>query len=365
MIMTSFGSPDGGSGGKGGDIYAKGSRNMTSLNHIKPRYRSTEGGKGGTRMKNGAKGADIVIEVPLGTLIKQVELREHEREQEEEEVILPVPGDTPELAQIRQYVESHYHLRTKERLQMDRLLFLGERIPKKRMPFQLTSMIEVNDTETLHILARGGRGGQGNAAFFGNDLRGPSFALKGEKGDRVAYEFELKTLADAGMVGLPNAGKSTFLAAVSNAHPKIGNYAFTTLNPYVGTIEYPDFWTLTLADVPGIIKDASKNKGLGHLFLRHIERSRVLVYVIDMSGPAPWEDLQILMDELEAYKVGMTQRPSMVVANKADQEKARENLQEFVKRTSFPVVPVSAMEQKNIQTATALLRNLVEKHSSV
>jgi GTP-binding protein len=175
-------------------------------------------------------------------------------------------------------------------------------------------------------------------------------------------EFELKTLADAGLVGLPNAGKSTLLKAVSNAHPQIAPYPFTTLNPYVGTIDFADYWTMTVADMPGILPGAHQNLGLGLRFLRHIERNKVFVYVIDLAGKEPWKDLECLQAELEAYKIGLTARPSIVVGNKADvSEMAKNNLTILSSKTSLPIVPVSAKFGKNITLLTSTLRNMVEK----
>ena len=190
---------------------------------------------------------------------------------------------------------------------------------------------------------------------------GPGIAGKGDQGETMLVEFELKSIADAGLVGLPNAGKSTLLKAVTNAHPRIAPYPFTTLNPYIGTIDFPDFWTMTLSDMPGIIKGAHQNLGLGHRFLRHIERNFILVYVLDLSGEAPWEDLAILQNELECYKPGLTQRPSLIAANKADVvDKAKENLKILSTKTKIPIVPISAKNEKNIHMLTGLMRTMVQ-----
>lgn len=192
-------------------------------------------------------------------------------------------------------------------------------------------------------------------------MPGPGIAGRGERIGPMELEFELKTLADAGLVGLPNAGKSTLLKAVSNAHPQIAPYPFTTLNPYVGTIDFPDYWTMTIADMPGILPGAHLNKGLGLRFLRHIERNKIFVYVIDLAGSEPWKDLECLQTELEAYKTGLTRRPSIVAANKADlSELARANLKVLQQKTSLPIVPISAMLEKNITTLTGTMRAMVE-----
>jgi GTP-binding protein len=211
------------------------------------------------------------------------------------------------------------------------------------------------------LYSRGGKGGFGNPHFRSSLMPGPGIAGRGMKLGPIELEFELKTLADAGLVGLPNAGKSTLLKAVSNAHPQIAPYPFTTLNPYVGTIDFPDYWTMTIADMPGILPGAHLNKGLGLRFLRHIERNKLFVYVVDLSGPEPWKDLECLQQELEAYKPGLTSRPSIVAANKADlTETSRDNLKKLERKTSLPIVPVSGKYEKNITTLTGAMRSMVE-----
>ena len=249
--------------------------------------------------------------------------------------------------------------------QDDRVKMLLERIIAEPPPRTEKLSINLTHHGERHCIVRGGRGGYGNPHFLTSEIKGPAFAGKGTSGPTVYLELELKTIADAGLVGLPNAGKSTFLGAVSNAHPKIAPYPFTTLNPYVGTIDYPDFWRMTIADIPGLIEGAHRNVGLGHRFLRHIERSKLLVYVIDLAGDAPWKDLSVLKRELELYQAGLTNRPSLVVANKADLGiKAKRNL-ELVRRKAEKsgdvVVPCSAKEGKNIETVTSVMRQMVEK----
>jgi len=175
------------------------------------------------------------------------------------------------------------------------------------------------------------------------------------------------------LVGFPNAGKSSFLKSVSNAHPKIAPYPFTTLNPYIGTVEFKDYYQLTIADIPGIVIGASLNKGLGHTFLGHIERSKVLLFVIDILGGKlenlsptlsdPYQDLCHLQNELELYKPGLSQLPSVVVANKmdGDPELAERNLELLKSKTNLPVFPISAKYDQNITAVTAYLRHLVQK----
>ena len=162
-----------------------------------------------------------------------------------------------------------------------------------------------------------------------------------------------------GLIGLPNAGKSTLLKAISNARPKIANYPFTTLNPYVGTIEFQDFFTITVADMPGIIKGAHQNLGLGHKFLRHIERTKVFVFVIDFGATDPWSDYNTLLQELDLYKPGLSERAKLVVANKADIENAKSNLDIFQTKTNVPIIPISAVYERNIEQLTNLMRAII------
>ena len=237
---------------------------------------------------------------------------------------------------------------------------LKERIPyrsKKKPP-----LLEIDFTthKQKHLVFRGGQGGYGNPHFRSPLIPGPGIAGRGIRVAPLHLEFELKTLADIGLVGLPNAGKSTLLKAVSNAHPKIANYPFTTLNPYIGTIDYPDYFSITMADMPGIIEGASRDLGLGLRFLRHIERTRVFVYVIDLSGSEPWRDLEILKKEMESYKSGMTVRKSIIVGNKADLgEIAKNNLDIMKGMYDIPIVPLSAIHGINVTTLTALMRQMV------
>ena len=175
-------------------------------------------------------------------------------------------------------------------------------------------------------------------------------------------EFDLKSIADAGLVGLPNAGKSTILSKITSALPKIAAYPFTTLNPYIGTIEFPDYYRMTIADIPGIIKGASNNAGLGHSFLRHIERSKILVIVIDVSGNEPWNDLATILNELELYQKGLSLRKCVVLANKAevgDEEISKRKLKRLAE-SGHVVVPISAKEEINILMAMDVIRDTLK-----
>ena len=252
------GGPDGGDGGKGGDVvlYADPRRRDLSGIRSNQRVRAGKGGGGGGRMSNGADGEDAVLAVPVGTQI----------------------------------------LDDEERLVAD-LAHPGARV----------------------VVAKGGSGGRGNKRFAGPTRQTPRFAEIGMPGEEGEIELRLKLLADAALVGLPNAGKSSLLARISNARPKVAEYPFTTLAPVLGTVESPDGRQLTVADVPGLIEGASEGVGLGHEFLAHLERARMLIHVIDASLPVE-EQWRTIDAELAAYGAGLDELQQIVVLNKIDLE---------------------------------------------
>jgi GTP-binding protein len=185
------------------------------------------------------------------------------------------------------------------------------------------------------VLCRGGRGGLGNRNFATARRQAPRFAQPGEPGEAGQFLLELRLIADVGLVGYPNAGKSTLLTAISKARPRIAPYPFTTLTPQVGIVEYADWHRLTVADVPGLIEGAHENRGLGHAFLRHIERCKVIVLLLDMAGTdgrTPWDDHRQLLKELELHDPDLLDRPRLVVANKMDEPAAAANLRSFKRR---------------------------------
>jgi len=268
------GGPDGGDGGNGGDVILESSTSESSLFSLvyQRMYRAKHGENGGAKGLYGHTGENIVIKVPVGTVVT---------DKDSGEVIAD-------------------------------LSVIGQRA----------------------VVAKGGRGGRGNVHFASSTNRAPRFHETGKPGEEKHLVLELKVIADAGLVGYPNAGKSTLISAVSDARPKVAPYPFTTLHPVVGVVEYPDYRRLTVADIPGLIDGAHENVGLGHAFLRHIERTTVLLYVLDMGGVdcrKPWDDLRNLEKELELYQEGLSRRPSLIVANKMDLPEAEENLKELKK----------------------------------
>jgi GTP-binding protein len=254
------GGPDGGDGGKGGDVWLRANRNVASLLAFRdhPHRRAESGTHGAGSKRHGKSGGDLVVEVPEGTIV---------RDHATGEVLADLVGH-------------------------------GDR----------------------WLGARGGRGGRGNARFLSNRRRAPHFAEQGEYGEERWVDLELKLMADAALVGFPNAGKSTLIAAVSAARPKIADYPFTTLAPNLGVVRWHEH-ELVIADVPGLIEGAAEGRGLGHQFLRHVERARVLVILLDLAPVderTPREQEAVLLRELGAYRPELLQRPRLVIGSKAD-----------------------------------------------
>src|SRR5262249_45386060 len=214
------------------------------------------------------------------------------------------------------------------------------------------------------VLCKGGRGGLGNRNFATARRQAPRFAQPGEPGEEGDFLFELRIIADVGLVGYPNAGKSTLLTAISKARPKIAPYPFTTLHPQVGMVEYPDWRRLTVCDVPGLIEGAHRNVGLGHAFLRHIQRCKILVLLLDMAGTDgrnPWDDFKKLLSELELYDATLVKKPRLVVANKMDEAVAEKNLKSFKRKIrKTPVLPISAAFGEGVEKLKQTIREATE-----
>jgi GTP-binding protein len=225
-------------------------------------------------------------------------------------------------------------------------------------------VVDLTEHGQRFVLCKAGRGGLGNRNFATSTRQTPRFAQPGEPGEEGNYLFELRIMAEVGLVGYPNAGKSTLLTAISRARPKVAAYPFTTLHPQIGLVEYPDFHRLTVCDVPGLIEGAHRNVGLGHEFLRHIERCKVLVLLLDMAGTdgrAPWDDFKHLLSELELFDPALLQRPRLVVANKMDEPAAEENLKKFKRRIrKTPVLPIAAAFDQGIEEFKNAIRAAVE-----
>ncbi len=302
--FVAFGGPDGGDGARGGHIILKADHDITSLVAIyfSPIIKAEHGGNGSGQRKHGRNGKDHIVKVPVGTVVYDAESGEQ-------------TGDL-----------THH----------------GEEL----------------------IIAHGGRGGKGNVHWKTSTNQAPTERTEGIVGDICELRLTLKIMSDVGLVGFPNAGKSSILTAISDAHPKIGAYQFTTLNPIIGTLIFDDYKRLTMADIPGIIKGAHEGAGLGHAFLRHIERATNLVYVIDMAGNDgrdPIQDYKDLREELEMHQADMINRPSLVVSNKMDLPDAEENLKEFIKETGVTPICMSAAINEGIQD----LRDALHEYATI
>ena len=297
------GGPDGGDGGRGGDVILRADRHVDNLANLfyEPIIKAKNGGHGMGKKMAGRAGATKIVKVPVGTIVYAVEGAQR---------------STPNAEQSG--------------------------IPIVDL---------IRDGEEF-VLCRGGAGGKGNVHFKSSRNRAPRQYTEGEEGEQGYFLFELRTIADAGLVGYPNAGKSTLLRKISAARPKVAAYPFTTLHPIVGVMEMPGYRRATIADIPGLIEGAHRGVGLGHEFLRHITRCRILVFVIDVGGSEgrnPIEDLQNLRREIDLYDPALSSRPWLVVANKMDLPDTERNLRALQER--FPrtkIVPTSAAKGEGI-----------------
>ena len=300
--LVEFGGPDGGDGGRGGDVVFKASEHVNSLLSLyyDPKCYAQDGAPGEGQKMYGKRGKDLVVPVPLGTEVYD--------------------ADTGLL--VADIVEP------------------GQSV----------------------VVAKGGAGGFGNVHFKSSVNQAPTEHTPGGEPEERRLRLELKTIAEAGLLGFPNAGKSSLLSALSSATPKIAAYPFTTINPIVGTIVYDDYAKVRMADVPGIIEGAAKGVGLGLAFLKHLERSKVLVYVIDMAGTdnrEPWSDYEILKKEIDEYSAELAERPFLVVANKMDTEGAQANIERFRAETGVEPICISCSSRDGLDAFKDALRALV------
>lgn len=303
-----LGGPYGGDGGDGGSVIFEADSNKSTLLDLRfsKRIEAEDGGHGNNKKFHGGKGNDFIVKVPLGSIIKDVK----------NDVIL-------------------------------------------------ADLIEVGQQA---VIAQGGKGGRGNFHFKTSRNPAPEFAEKGERGQEREIQVELKLLADVGLVGFPSVGKSTFLSVVSKATPEIAAYPFTTLVPQLGVVQVADGRSFVLADLPGLIEGASQGKGLGTQFLRHIERCRVLIHIIDMGAEDsrdPLADYEIIQAELGTYQYRLLERPQVIVANKMDLDNAEANLKRFKeKHPDLLVFPVTTLIGEGIQPVLYAVADLLEKTSS-
>jgi len=356
------GGPSGGNGGRGGDVILEADHDLNNLiNQFFVSRLLAEHGEGGMgKGMDGKAGKDLIIKVPCGTLVwkkaKPAPLPEGVTASEEPVVI-------PEANSARPVIRASGGLQAVE---ID--LEADDEAPGDRKKNEKGELVcDLTENGQRFVLCKGGRGGLGNRNFATSVRQAPRFAQPGEEGEEGDFLLELRMIAEVGLVGYPNAGKSTLLAAISHARPKIAAYPFTTLTPQVGILEYPDFARLTICDVPGLIAGAHQNVGLGHAFLRHIARCKILVILLDMAGTdnrAPWEDYRSLLEELELYDPALLERPRLVVANKIDEPQAEANLKAFKRKIrKTPVLPISAAFDTGIPAFRKTIREMVEEVS--
>jgi GTPase len=300
--FVEYGGPDGGNGGDGGNVIFTTAEQLLALSHIRPEqvYRAKNGFPGQGSNCDGKKGADLIIRVPFGT-----------------QIIDPVSG-----ALIHDFTEAG-----------------------------------------SFVAAKGGRGGKGNAFFKTSKRQAPRFAQPGEETEEHEFLLALKMIADVGLVGFPNAGKSTLLKALTKANPKIANYPFTTLSPNIGIIEDLLARPLVVADIPGILEGASKGYGLGLSFLKHIERVRLIVFVIDLENAYVEDELKILKTEIESYSPELLKKPSLLVLNKIDRFDDKKFLKDFIqsfKKQKLDPIPLSAKSGEGMEKLRSELGRLLK-----
>jgi GTPase len=331
------GGPDGGDGGNGGSIIFKINKNLNTLSHLdsKKVFKAPPGGRGSQQNKHGKNGEDLVLEVPLGTLIYKAS-----------------PPD-------KKGVESFHDSGGGHGMSINEDLLITD-LSNPKMTF---------------VAATGGRGGYGNAHFVSSVRQAPQFAEIGEEGETMSLRLELKLMADVAIIGIPSAGKSTLISVISNAKPKIADYPFTTLIPNLGVVTpFPEDKTksMIVADIPGLIEGAAEGKGLGHEFLRHIERSRLIVHLIDPTQDNPIENFKKINQELEKFNPELAKRPQIVVINKLDA--IDQEIFEMISKELYPLpstnyrlftTPISSATTENCKTLTIEIYKQLQKTSPI
>ena len=332
------GGPDGGDGGRGGDVILRAdvhTDNLTSL-YYEPIIKAKSGTHGMGKKMHGKGAPNKVINVPIGTIVYRTEAPGAKTNPDETEGDVAVP---PEVAEEGKNVSSAMQIAPSPEDQIADLAAEGQEF----------------------VLCAGGKGGKGNVHFKSSKNRAPIQFTEGTEGEQGYFLLELRTIADAALVGYPNAGKSTLISKLSAAHPKVAPYPFTTLRPSVGVVDLDEYRRATVADIPGLIEGAHRNVGLGHDFLRHITRCKFLLFVVDTAGSEgrhPVEDLQSLRREIDLYDARLSKRPWGIVANKMDLPASAENLPILRERFApVPVIPISANEGEGITDLKSQLTN--------
>jgi GTP-binding protein len=364
------GGPSGGNGGRGGSVILQADHDLNNLiqQYYVPRLIAKDGDAGMGKGMDGHAGGDLIIKVPCGTLVWRLpsapvepkledDVDEEEEESDEKPTFKTSTGKRPVIRSASGVMAQEIDVSLEDDTSESELADAG----KGELVADLT------ENGQQFVLCKGGRGGLGNRNFATAARQTPRFAQPGEPGDEGDYLFELRIMAEVGLVGYPNAGKSTLLTAISRARPKVAPYPFTTLHPQIGIVEYPDWKRLTVCDVPGLIEGAHNNVGLGHEFLRHIQRCKILVLLLDMAGTDnrhPWDDYKQLLKELELYDPALLEKPRLVVANKMDEAVAEENLKQFKKKIKkVSLLPISAAFDQGMEKFLLTIREAVGEAS--
>lgn len=328
------GGPDGGDGGKGGNIYLETDANQNTLDDFahRQKFEAPNGGKGMGKKMSGAKGEDLVIKVPLGTIVK----------------LYPRSAGQIEV--------EHIAVKAMDSGKVGRLIL--KPLPEVESEEQT---LDFNEVGMKVLVAKGGTGGKGNFRFMSARETTPMTAEQGQVGQAFEMEMTLKLLADVGLVGLPNAGKSTLLSVLSNARPKVADYEFTTLEPNLGVLKTSGR-KLVIADIPGLIEGASEGKGLGIKFLKHVERTKLLIHLVpagDEEAEKIWEKYQKIRKELTNYGGEIEKKKEIVVLSKIDlvDEKKVKEIVAYFKKKKIALLPISAATQKGIKELTDLIQD--------
>ena len=364
------GGPSGGNGGRGGSVILQADHDLNNLiqQYYVPRLIAKGGDAGMGKGMDGHAGADLIIKVPCGTLVWQLpsvkpvegessEDDDDDEDEDEKPVLRASSSRRPVIRRSGGVLAQEIDLSKEDDS--------SESAVADSAKGELVA--DLTEHGQQFVLCKGGRGGLGNRNFATAARQTPRFAQPGEPGDEGDYLLELRIMAEIGLVGYPNAGKSTLLTAISRARPKIAAYPFTTLHPQIGIVEYADWKRLTVCDVPGLIEGAHNNVGLGHEFLRHIQRCKILVLLLDMAGTdnrKPWDDYKQLLKELELYDPALLEKSRLVVANKMDEAVAEENLKQFKKKVKkVSLLPISAAFDQGMDKFKQTIREAVEETS--
>ncbi len=360
------GGPCGGDGGRGGDIVLEACHDINNLiaQYYSPRIVAKNGLPGQGKGKTGKSGPTVVVKVPCGTTIWRLVDPETARIQEayqrgSDSGQEDLSESEASLEETRAADGMIRHQGSERAVEIDLEHTQKEETDSEpRLQKELAADL-VEDGQRF-VLCRGGKGGLGNQHFANSKHQTPRFAQPGQPGDEGTFLLELRILAEIGLVGYPNAGKSTLLTAISKARPKIAPYPFTTLHPQIGVLEFSDYHRITVCDIPGLIDGAHQNVGLGHAFLRHIQRCRALVLLIDMAGTdarKPWDDFKQLRKELELYDPKMLEKPYVVAANKMDMEESQAHLRSFKRRLrGVKVIELAAAFDEGVSPLKDVMR---------